>query len=58
MQALSALLLLYRDVLEMPMGDVRRVLRSTSPTRLPTVLNRGEVRTLLGRLVRTNRTMG
>lgn len=50
MQALSALLLLYREVLAIPVGDVRRVLRSTSPTRLPAVLSRGEVRALLGRL--------
>ena len=50
MQALSALLLLYREVLGTPVGDLRRVLRSTSPTRLPAVLSRGEVRTLLGRL--------
>jgi len=49
MQALSALLLLYREVLGTPVGDLRRVLRSTSPTRLPAVLSRGEVRTLLGR---------
>jgi len=50
MQALSALLLLYREVLATPVGDLRRVLRSTSPTRLPAVLSRGEVRALLGRL--------
>jgi integron integrase len=50
MQALSALLLLYREVLAIPVGDLRRVLRSTSPTRLPAVLSRGEVRALLGQL--------
>lgn len=55
MQALSALLLLYRDVLAIPVGDLRRVLRSTSPTRLPAVLSRGEVRALLGQLHGTMR---
>ncbi|MEO7520939.1 MAG: tyrosine-type recombinase/integrase [Gemmatimonas sp.] len=43
-------MLLYREVLAIPVGDMRRVLRSTSPTRLPAVLSRGEVRTLLRRL--------
>lgn len=43
MQALSAILLLYREVLDRPVSDLRRVLRSTSPTRLPAVLSRGEM---------------
>ncbi|MEK6612414.1 MAG: integron integrase [Gemmatimonadota bacterium] len=55
MQALSALVLLYREVLAKPVGDVRRVLRSTSPTRLPAVLSRGEVRAVLGQLRGTSR---
>lgn len=55
MQALSALQLLYREVLAMPVGDLRRVLRSTSPTRLPAVLSRGEVRAVLGELDGTTR---
>ena len=55
MQALSALLLLYRDVLGIPVGDLRGVLRSTSPTRLPAVLSRGEVGAVLGRLTGTMR---
>ena len=50
MQALSALVLLYREVLGIPVGDLRRVLKSTSPTRLPAVLSRGEVRAVLGEL--------
>ncbi len=50
MQALSALLLLYREVLGQPVGDVRRVLRSASPTRLPAVLTREEVRAVLERM--------
>ncbi|HYN81751.1 MAG TPA: integron integrase [Gemmatimonadaceae bacterium] len=55
MQALSALLLLYREVLATPIGDLRCVLRSASPTRLPAVLSRGEVRALLGQLHGTTR---
>ncbi|HTE44161.1 MAG TPA: phage integrase N-terminal SAM-like domain-containing protein, partial [Gemmatimonadaceae bacterium] len=50
MQALSGLLLLYRDVLDRPVGDLRAVLRSTSPTRLPVVLSRAEVRAVLAAL--------
>ena len=55
MQALSALLLLYREILGVPMGDLRRVLRSSSPTRLPTVLSRGDVRALLAHMRGTHR---
>jgi integron integrase len=50
MQALSALMLLYREVLGVAIGDLRRALRSFSPTRLPAVLTRDEVRALLGEL--------
>jgi len=50
MQPLSALALLYREVLDRPVGDLRQVLRSTSPTHLPAVLSRGEVRAVLDRL--------
>ena len=50
MQALSALMVLYREVLAIPVGDLRRVLRSHVPTRLPAVLNREEVRAVLGQL--------
>ena len=50
MQALSAIQLLYREVLDRPVSDLRRVLRSTSPTRLPAVLSRDEVRTVLAAL--------
>ena len=39
-QALSALLLLYREVLRQPLGDIRAVIRSTTPTRLSVVLTR------------------
>lgn len=50
MQALSALMLMYREVLGIAIGDLRRVLRSSSPPRLPAVLTRDEVRLLLANL--------
>ena len=37
MQALSALILLYREVLVIPIGDLRRVLRSNAPPPPPAV---------------------
>jgi integron integrase len=49
-QAMSALVLLYRDVLRRPLGDVRAVIRSTGPTHLPVVLTRDEVAKLLAEL--------
>jgi integron integrase len=55
MQALSALMLLYREVLGMQIGDLRRTLRSFTPTRLPAVLTRDEVRLLLAELRSTTR---
>lgn len=55
MQALSALMLLYREVLGITIGDLRRALRSFSPTRLPAVLTRDEVRELIGHLGGTTR---
>jgi integron integrase len=58
MQALSALVLLYREVLGVAIGDLRAVLRSTAPTRLPAVLGRGEVRAVLEQLHGTYRLIG
>jgi integron integrase len=49
-QALSALQLLYTDVLRAPLGDIRAVIRSTTPARLPTVLSRDDIRRLLDAL--------
>ena len=57
MQALSALLLLYREILGVDVGDLRRVLRSSSPTRLPTVLSRGDVRAMLAQMRGTHRVI-
>jgi integron integrase len=49
-QALGALVFLYRDVLEMPVGWLTAVVRAKRPTRVPVVLTRDEVRQVLGRL--------
>lgn len=49
-QALSALLFLYREVLEREDPDLEGVIRADRPARLPTVLTRAEVRSVLRRL--------
>ncbi len=50
-QALSALLFLYRHVIEREIGNLGGVIRARKPTRLPVVLSRDEVKAVLGRLV-------
>lgn len=49
-QALSALLFLYRHVLNRPIGDLGEVIRARKPQRLPVVLTREEVKAVLGQL--------
>jgi integron integrase len=49
-QALSALLFLYREVLGVQLPWLDSVVRAKSPQRLPVVLTREEVRTVLGQL--------
>ena len=49
-QALAALLFLYREVLDQPVGWVDRVVRAKRPKRLPVILTRDEVRAILRRL--------
>ena len=49
-QALSALLFLYRDVLEIDLPWVENVVRAKKAVRLPVVLSRGDVQRLLGEL--------
>jgi len=49
-QALSAILFLYKVVLEKELEWLDDVVRATRPKRLPTVLTRDEVRNLLGRM--------
>jgi integron integrase len=54
-QALSALLFLYRNVLELPFPHLENVIRAKRPKRLPTVMTRDEVRRVLGKLSGTHR---
>jgi integron integrase len=49
-QALSALLFLYRDVLEHDLPWLDDIVRARRPERLPVVLTQDEVRAVLGRL--------
>lgn len=56
-QALSALLFLYRDVLQQTMPWVDDVVRARSPHRLPVVLTRDEVRVMTQRLHGVTRLM-
>jgi integron integrase len=49
-QALSALLFLYRDVLDVDLPWLDDIVRAKRPARLPVVLTRDEVRALLERL--------
>jgi integron integrase len=49
-QAMSALMFLYNDVLRQPLGDIRAILRTTAPTHLPVVLTRDEVVSVLAQL--------
>jgi integron integrase len=48
-QALSALLFLYRHVLQKELPELDTVIRAKRPGRLPTVLTRAEVRSVIGR---------
>jgi len=49
-QALNAILFLYREVLNMEMGDIGDYLRAKRPKRLPTVLTKEEVQKVMTRL--------
>lgn len=49
-QALSALLFLYREMLEMEVPWLDKVVRAKRPQRLPVVLTKQEVRAVLGRM--------
>jgi len=50
MQALSALLFFYREVLGRPVGHLADLVPARKPRRLPVVLTRAEVRSVLGQL--------
>lgn len=49
-QALNALLFLYREIVKKDIGYVDGIVRAKRPHRLPVVLTRQEVRSILGRL--------
>ena len=49
-QALSALLFLYRQVLNREIGDLGEVIRARRPKRVPVVLTREEIKAILGTL--------
>ena len=54
-QALSALLFLYRHVLQKELPKLNTVIRAKTPSRLPTVLTRAEVRSILSKMYGTPR---
>jgi len=49
-QALNALVFLYSKVLERPLGDIGKTVRAKQPQKLPVVLTKTEVRSLLTEL--------
>lgn len=49
-QALSALLFLYRHVIGRDVGDLGEVIRARKSTRLPVVMTRDEIKTVLAKL--------
>jgi integron integrase len=55
--AFSALLFLYRDVLDMELPRIEGVERARLPARLPVVFSRAEVQSVLSHLTGTNRLM-
>jgi integron integrase len=57
-QALSALLLFYRDVIGRPLGNLGPVQRARPPHRLPVVLTRAEVHRVLEELEGVYRLVG
>jgi integron integrase len=57
-QALSALLFLYREVLEMEVPWLDKVVRAKRPRRLPVVLSKQEVRVVLDNMSGVYRLMG
>ncbi|TLM98736.1 MAG: integron integrase [Actinobacteria bacterium] len=56
-QALSALLFLYRHVLGYDVGDLGQVVRARKPVRVPVVLTRDEVRSVLNEMHGETRLM-
>jgi integron integrase len=57
-QALSALLFLYRNILEVPFPTLENLVRAKRAKRLPVVMTRAEVKSVLARLHGTHRLIG
>lgn len=57
-QALSALLFLYKKVLMLEIEWIENVVRAKRPSRLPTVLTKNEIMSLLSKLSGTNKLLG
>ena len=57
-QALSALLFLYKEVLDQPLPWLDNIAPAKRPVRLPVVLSRDEVQAILAHLHGTSRLMG
>lgn len=57
-QALNALVFLYKQVLQKPLGDLSKTVRAKKPQRLPVVLSREEVRDILNELHGEHRLVG
>jgi integron integrase len=57
-QALSALIFLYREVLNRDPGSLGDIVRAKQPSRLPVVLTREEVQGLMGQLQWIRRVVG
>ena len=55
--ALNALVFVYRHVIKRPLGDVTKTVRAKRPKKLPIVLNRNEIVTLMHSLRGINRLM-
>jgi site-specific recombinase XerD len=56
-QALSALLFLYRYVLKREIGDLGEVIRARKAIRVPVVMTRDEVKSVINRLTGDKRLM-
>ena len=57
-QALNALVFLYRNVIGNPLGDISAAVRAKKPQKLPVVLSRQEIRSLLTQLEGVHRLIG
>ncbi|MBU0928279.1 MAG: integron integrase [Spirochaetes bacterium] len=56
-QALAAILFLYRQVLNIEVGDLEEIIRAKRPIRLPVVMTRDEVRAVLSCMSGENKLM-